>query len=63
MTQLEYEEVRRRPNHFFVKPGHVLPGVERVVNQANGNRYQVVEKFGEAGKVAIRLDPRQSDAD
>jgi hypothetical protein len=64
LTYEEYEAVRRWPNHFFVKPGHVFLEIERVVDEtgADGSRYQVVEKFGEAGKVAIGLDPRRSDA-
>ncbi len=57
----EYEKVRLVPTHFFVKPGHVVPDIERVVEE-NG-RYVVVEKFGEAGKGAVSLDPRRESAD
>jgi hypothetical protein len=60
LTKDEYEAVRMRANHFFVKPGHVFPEFELVVvgAGADGGRYQVVEKFGEAGKEAAERDPR-----
>jgi hypothetical protein len=64
LTLEEYEAVRRWPSHFFVTPGHVYPEAERIVDDvgADGSRYQVVEKFGEAGKVAIALDARRQPA-
>jgi hypothetical protein len=52
----EYEGVRRFPTHFMVMPGHELDEVERVVEQ--NERYAIVEKFGAAGPVAMKLDPR-----
>jgi hypothetical protein len=60
MTLEEYEAVRKRSNHFFVKPGHVVADVELVVDEAgeDGFRYQVVEKLGEAGLVSAERDPR-----
>jgi hypothetical protein len=59
LTLEEYEAVRRRPDHFVVKIGHVVPDVERVVtNGADGTRYQIVEKLGAAGRVAAERDPR-----
>jgi hypothetical protein len=59
LTLEEYEYVRRVPNHFLVKPGHVYRDVERVVEtDGTGTRFEVVEKLGEAGKVAVVLDPR-----
>jgi len=61
LTIEEYEHVRRIPTHFLVKPGHVYPEVERVVDTDGGSgRYEVVEKFGEAGKLALELDPRSA---
>jgi len=39
----------------MVKPGHELPEFERVVEQES---YYVVQKIGDAGEVAERLDPR-----
>src|SRR3954447_15340250 len=49
----EYEEVRRVPTRFIVARGHVLPSIETVV--AETPRYQVVQKSGVAGDVAVRL--------
>lgn len=53
-----YEEIRRVPTHFGVAPrmSHVFEDVERVFETYRG--YWVVEKFGEAGLAATRLDPR-----
>ena len=59
LTVEEYEHIRSVPTHFLVKPGHVLPELERVVETDGGSgRYEVVEKFGEAGMLAVQLDPR-----
>jgi hypothetical protein len=54
----DYEEMRRVPTHFAVAAGmdHVFPDIERIVAKRDG--YFVVEKFGEAGLAAIKLDPR-----
>ena len=61
LTLEEYEYVRRIPTHFLVKPGHVYWDVERAVKMdGNGDRFEVVEKYGEAGTLAVRLDPRSS---
>jgi hypothetical protein len=56
LTLAQYEELRREPTHFLVKPGHVYPKFERVVEETNG--YVVVEKGGEAATEARRQDPR-----
>jgi hypothetical protein len=61
LTQAEYENLRRIPTHFAVKPGHDIPDVERVVEQ--NKRFVVVEKFGESGLAAIKLDPRRRTKD
>jgi hypothetical protein len=57
LIEAEYEQLRRVPTHFAVLPGHDLPAVERVISK--NERYLVVEKFGEAGIAAIKLDPRR----
>ena len=57
VTLSKYEHVRRVPTHFIVKPGHVYPQFERVLESLED--YVVVEKFGEAGKQAVRLDQRR----
>ena len=56
MTLGQYEEVRRVPIRFIVKPGHVYPEFERVVEEVDG--YVVIEKFGEAAAEARMLDRR-----
>jgi hypothetical protein len=57
MSLKAYEALRRVPTHFAVAPdmGHVFTEVERVFARREG--YFVVEKFGEAGVMATRLDP------
>ena len=59
LTLDDYEEIRRVPTHFAVAAGmeHVFEDVERVFETHGG--YWVVEKFGEAGVAAIKLDPRR----
>ncbi len=56
MTLREYEALRADSTHFAVKPGHVFPEDERIVDERVG--YVVVEKFGVAGERAAQLDPR-----
>jgi hypothetical protein len=51
-----YEAVRAHSRRFLVAPGHVVPETEEVVERRDG--YEVVEKFGEAGRVAAATDPR-----
>jgi hypothetical protein len=60
LTREEYEAVRSEPNRFFVKPGHLYPEVDRVLDGAGADdaRYQVVEKIGEGALVAAKHDPR-----
>jgi len=53
----QYEQLRRAPTHFAVRPGHEIPDVERVIERHD--EFVVVEKFGESAKAAIRLDPRR----
>jgi hypothetical protein len=60
LTLGEYEELRSHPNRFAVIPGHVLEGVEYVVDAHDG--YVVVEKVGPAGAYAAELDPRRADS-
>ena len=57
MTLDEYEEVRSRPDHFAIVPGHEIDDVERVISQ--NERYAVVEKFpGVPTDLAVETDPR-----
>jgi hypothetical protein len=52
----EYEHVRAEPSHFFVRPEHNRPDIERIIEQHPD--YWVVEKFGEAGEAVRETDPR-----
>lgn len=58
MTVAEYEEIRRRAQRFFVRPGHIVAEVEVVV--AKNDRYWTVEKIEDAAAVAAALDPRRT---
>jgi hypothetical protein len=58
LTLAEYEQVRQRPKHFVVVPGHDVVDVERVVERTD--RYAVVEKLpGAPAKIALERDPRK----
>jgi hypothetical protein len=61
VTLAQYEALRRFPTHFIVKAGHVYREFERIVDEING--FVIVEKFGEAGKQALKLDPRRAPTD
>jgi len=60
LTVAEYEEIRRTPTRFPVKPGHIVAEVETVVERHE--RYLVVEKHGEAAEIAEANDPRGDEA-
>ncbi|MBD0328586.1 MAG: hypothetical protein ICV64_00560 [Thermoleophilia bacterium] len=55
----EYERVRSHRTRFFVKPEHVDPEIEAVVEKHDG--YWIVEKTGPAAEVAAESDPRADD--
>lgn len=53
----DYERIRSDATLFFVVPGHELPDVEDVVEEAAG--YYVVRKHdGDPARVAEETDPR-----
>jgi hypothetical protein len=52
----EYERVRANGRRFIMAPDHDIPAVENVVETHDG--YVVVEKSGEAGRLAEAADPR-----
>lgn len=56
LTLAEYEHVRATPTNFLLVSGHELPEIERIVERKRA--YVVVEKVGEAAKVADEADPR-----
>ena len=55
-TRAEYESVRAVSTHFIVHHGHVDPRVEHVA--LTTDRFQIVEKEGEAARTAEAEDPR-----
>jgi hypothetical protein len=57
MTIGEYEGIRAHGRRFLVAPHHELPDAETVVD-ARGD-YVVVEKRGEAGRLAEETNPRE----
>jgi hypothetical protein len=58
VSTAEYEEVRAVATRFIVAPNdsHVLAEIEHVTKRTD--RYWVVEKNGEAAKLAARAAPR-----
>lgn len=56
LTARDYQEIRTHPRYFVLAPGHELPDVEHVVE--TGAAYVVVEKLGQAGRLAEESDPR-----
>lgn len=52
----EYERVRTNPRRFIVAVDHHKPEAETVLETLE--RYLVVEKRGESGRVAEETDPR-----
>ena len=51
-----YEEVRSHPRRFLIRPGHGQGELETVVVRTDD--YAVVEKTGDAGRIADQTDPR-----
>lgn len=57
LSREEYERVRSDPRQFVILPGHDVPDVELVLTE--GDRYAIVRKVGEAGRLAEATDPRR----
>jgi hypothetical protein len=56
----EYEHIRAEPTRFVVKKNHVIGEIEHVVETVPD--HVVIEKHGEAGRVAVELEA-ESNAD
>lgn len=58
----EYESIRTDPRRFLVAPDdrHVHGDVERIVEKHD--RYWIVQKVGDAAKMAEALDPRSVES-
>ena len=59
VARAEYERVRSTPTLFFVRPDHVVAGIERVI-EVHAD-YWVIEKIGKAAEIAIETDPRSDN--
>lgn len=53
LTLSEYEHIRAEPTRFVVKKNHVIQEIEHVVETVPD--HMVIEKHGEAGKIAVEL--------
>lgn len=58
LTLPEYEHVRAAPARFVVKKNHVIREIEHVIETVPD--YLVIEKHGEAGRIAIELEAQSS---
>jgi hypothetical protein len=56
LTIADYESVRANPRQFLLAPGHEIPAIEQVIRRTDD--YVVVQKVGDAGRVADATDPR-----
>jgi hypothetical protein len=56
MPLQDYEAIRSHPTRFVIYPGHEMPEVEIVIEEADN--HLVVRKRGEAGETARQSDPR-----
>jgi hypothetical protein len=56
MSIAKYESIRANPRRFILLQGHSIPGVEIVIERSE--YYIVVEKAGQAGRVAEATNPR-----
>ncbi len=59
LTLAEYEHIRTEPTRFVVKKNHVLKEIEHVVESVPD--HMVIEKHGEAGRVAIELEAESTE--
>lgn len=53
LTLREYQHVRAAPTRFVVMKNHVVKEIEHVVETVKD--HMVIEKHGEAGRVAVKL--------
>lgn len=56
LTRDQYDVVRADPARFVLARGHTAPEIEHVVERED--EHTVVQKHGEAGRIAAKLDPR-----
>jgi hypothetical protein len=59
LSLLDYEWIRQDARHFLNAPGHEMAARGNVKVIRRGDGFVVVEKLGQAGDVAERLNERQ----
>jgi uncharacterized protein (DUF1499 family) len=59
LTLEEYEHIRAEPTRFVVQKDHVIKEIEHVVETVPD--HVVVEKHGEAGRVAVELEAETTE--
>ncbi len=59
LTISEYEHVRAEPKRFVVKNNHVVKEIEHVVETVPD--HMVIEKHGEAGRIAVELEAKSTE--
>jgi hypothetical protein len=57
VTRAEYDEAHEQRDRFMVAPGHENEQIEHVVNRTP--RYLIVDKFGDAERVAEAEERRE----
>jgi uncharacterized protein (DUF1499 family) len=55
----EYEYIRAEPTRFVVKNDHVVSEIEHVVDTVPD--HMIIEKHGEAGRIAVELEGETSE--
>ena len=60
LTLSEYEHIRAEPTRFVVKNDHVVKEIEHIVETVPD--HMVIEKHGEAGRIAIELEAESNEA-
>ena len=60
VTQAEYDEAHQQRDRFMVAPGHEDEQIEHVVKRTP--EYLIVDKFGEAERVAEAEERREGSA-
>jgi uncharacterized protein (DUF1499 family) len=58
LTLAEYKHIRAEPTRFVVKNHHVIREIEHVVESVPD--HMVIEKHGEAGRIAVELEAESS---
>ena len=56
LSLTQYEDVRRYPQRFLVRPGHAVEEIENIIERYDS--FVVVEKVGVGRETAIERDPR-----